>query len=365
MQNALSFLENMPDTFDVAIVARAGSPIVDLCIQKNVPCYTVPQGLFSRLFWEALLSFGLPRRCGVFTFFGPPFIFGWIRLFNVSGFAYSNLLYPEIDFWHWYKGPRRLRVFLTDIYRRFVISKANALVFETCTLKHRADSCGWLNHSRHYVVRMAASSLVAKENVSDKIRLHYLNMFSRHSIDINWHSYVLFLASDNPNKRLHLLPYLLAESKRKDYKFVLTLDPRCKYLKTIQTLAFKLNVSDRIVNVGVVDYRDVSSLISCVDAMANLAQLESFSNNFIEAWKMRVPLVVTDSDWARDACGEAAAYVDPEKSRLAISSVEAVLFDPNVREDLVSAGDQMLASYPTANEKSVAYLDLLNNMVKE
>jgi len=99
--------------------------------------------------------------------------------------------------------------------------------------------------------------------------------------------------------------------------------------------------------------------------MANLAQLESFSNNFIEAWKMRVPLVVTDSDWARDACGEAAAYVDPEKSRLAISSVEAVLFDPNVREDLVSAGDQMLASYPTANEKSVAYLDLLNNMVKE
>jgi hypothetical protein len=43
----------------------------------------------------------------------------------------------------------------------------------------------------------------------------------------------------------------------------------------------------------------------------NLSDLESFSNNYMEAWKANVPLLVSDRDFARGICGESAIYCEP------------------------------------------------------
>jgi len=62
---------------------------------------------------------------------------------------------------------------------------------------------------------------------------------------------------------------------------------------------------------GAVASRDIQSLYDEAHVLVNLSDLESFSNNYMEAWKANVPLLVSDRDFAREICGESAIYCEP------------------------------------------------------
>ncbi|OGJ86668.1 MAG: hypothetical protein A2268_13255 [Candidatus Raymondbacteria bacterium RifOxyA12_full_50_37] len=356
LQNSLSFLKvllssDKKDNF--IIIVRKETEIYDLCILSDCDCVAVRNNMISRLFFEIQCRKRYEYGQVCFTLFGPPMLSSKNYLINILGFAYSNLLYPEIHFWARLSIVKRWRKELVDMARRWLVTQGDYWILETQVLKDRAVRIGF-PEQRVGIVRMSPSKLISFKNVRAGI-------VDRYKKQLPLSFKFLFLCGAHPNKRLHLLP-ALAKSLSKiesNFVFVTTFPEGNEYGNKVLKNADRLKVNGRIVNIGPVLAEDVASLIQCVDAMCNFSVLESFSNNFVEAWKMKKPLIVTDADWSRDACGDSALYVDPENILECCGKLQDLIRQDEIAEKLVKKGEVCLSQYPTPEEKNIKYYNYI------
>jgi glycosyltransferase involved in cell wall biosynthesis len=169
----------------------------------------------------------------------------------------------------------------------------------------------------------------------------------------------LFFAGAQRNKRISALPEIAAElSKRgeSDFVFVTTMPEEHEHTIEVIEKFRSLGMEKHHCNLGPVPPPQASSLIHCMDAMCTFSRLESFSNNFIEAWRMGKPLLATDADWAQDSCGDAAIYLDPDNAAEAADRIANMMNSEQIRETIVAEGTKQLSKYPTAAEKVQQYL---------
>jgi glycosyltransferase involved in cell wall biosynthesis len=178
---------------------------------------------------------------------------------------------------------------------------------------------------------------------------------------------VLLLSVYNPNKNFELLPRIaqvLQHSGRDETVFVVTLPPAAPQLDALMKLAAGLGVADRLYNVGPVPQAGCAELYRVCDAVILPSQLESFSNTIAESWAMGRPLLISDLPWARSLCGPGALYFrydDPQDAAARILELRA---DAGKRKQSVAAGYAQLASYPTAEQRFLQYLEILERYAK-
>lgn len=358
-QNSLSFLDTLAAHEEmksgcIALV-RSGSELQDLCCRHEIEHLSFQSRNLSRLVFELRCRKRFARGQTCFTIFGPPLISSQGYFLNVNGCAYSNLFYPEIPFWSNLPTAARFIQEWVDVYRRHWTAKADYWIFETAALKKRAiELCGF-PESRIGVVRMAPSSLVAPDKVNAEVAVDY-----DRRIPTGFR--LLFLADAQPNKRIGSLPAIasvIRQRGEKDFVFVTTFSERNRHTREVIARFRDLGVEMHLCNLGPVMPSRVSSLIHCVNAMGTFSRLESFSNNFIEAWRMKKPLVVTDADWARDSCGTAALYVNPENASETAEHLMNLMHSNTMAETLINEGDHQLAGYPTPAMKLIQYFQCM------
>lgn len=102
-----------------------------------------------------------------------------------------------------------------------------------------------------------------------------------------------------------------------------------------------------------------------VDVILLLSELESFSNNVLEAFSSRTPLVISDRDWARASCGNGALYVDPhDPDDVARALAQAV--NDEVSKRLADNGEAMLtAHYKHAEARLEDVLEFIDVVVRD
>jgi glycosyltransferase involved in cell wall biosynthesis len=272
-------------------------------------------------------------------------------LLNINGNAYSNLFYPEVNFWSDLPVGHRMLAEATDWLRRRYTSKADYWIFETEVLRTRAIKLCGFPEDRVAVVPMAVSRLVSPEKVCRATK-------SEFELGLKPGFKFLFLNGAIPNKRIHVLPLLAMEmllSGTRDFVFITTMNPEAWYTRDIIARFRAIKLEQHFQNVGPVAPDRVASLIACADAMCTFSRLESFSNNFVEAWTMQVPLVATSSDWAKAACGRSALYVNPENFQECALALGRLMQDADIGKSLVQEGKLQLKRYPTAQEKTRLY----------
>lgn len=361
-QNSISFLKTLLDlNYDfinsVAIVYK-NSGIHEICKSNGIKCHAVKKSLFSKILFE-VLSFRLLNKGDiVFSIFGPPLLFSEKKTLNVGGMAISNVLYEDIDFWSYLPFFKKIIKRIKDRYRVLRYSGLDVWIFETDILKKRAISQLSFPAERCFVVKMSPSVLVSPDNVKQSCLTSDIREFGvKHKF--------LFLSSAHPNKRLHVLPEL-AKSLRSlglDFVFIFTAQPN-DYLSKVFNHAKRLGVLECFHNVGQVSAKEVASVVSCCDYMCTFSVLESFSNNFVEAWIMKKPLFVTDADWSRDSCRQGAIYLQFDE----IDSTAAVLYEAvnssDVLETAVKNGENLLDEYPSAITKTNNYLRVIERSME-
>ena len=320
-------------------------------LEKQLRVLSVKGGLFNRLKFELTAKSYFKKNEVCFTFFGPPILSLIGFTHNINGFAYSNLLYPEIEFWWFQSRIKRIRSHLIDWYRKYSMSFANEIIYETEVLRNRALFDFRLKNVKSHVVKMSTSSLVGPDKVDPlDNKFHQLTKINGFKL--------LFLAGAQPNKRIkEFLKILVALNQQSDSGFyiILTMSIDENYYKLIMECATNLGVGEFIINLGTVKPHDVSTLIHHCDSMMNFALLESFSNNFIEAWCMQKPLIVSDSDWARECCGNGALYVDINDVAEGANKIFQLLMNPKTQ---IENGTLQLSLYPTTSEKNLNYLNI-------
>ncbi|NQT17522.1 MAG: glycosyltransferase [Planctomycetes bacterium] len=352
LQNAMSFTRTLADARDrkprCSALVRSGSPLEALCREYDIPCTSVRGSLLGRAVFECRCRSSLPSGEVCFTLFGPIIARSSGHLLNVNGCAYSNLFYPEIPYRS--KLAQRTHGWI-DRCRRYFTKQADYWIFETEVLRARAvELCGF-PRERTGVVRMAPGAWVALEHVDEQV----LAQFDRR---IPTGFRFLLLSGAFWNKRIHVVPKIAQRLEvigAGDYCFITTLPESDPYTLQVQKRFRRLGLEKRLCNLGPIPPQQVSSLIQAVDVMCTFSLLESFSNNFVEAWRMERPLVVTDADWARGSCGEAALYLDPSDAAAAAEALCGVTTSERLRNELVKQGQQQLARFPSAREKLDSY----------
>ena len=103
-------------------------------------------------------------------------------------------------------------------------------------------------------------------------------------------------------------------------------------------------LEERIVNLGPLRQDELAVAYFACDALLHPTLLESFSSAYLEAMHFGLPIATSDLDFAREVCGDAAAYFDPWHAAAIKDALLALRDQPALRAELVRLGRARLAS---------------------
>jgi len=361
-QNSLSFVETLIvlgfDFSNVTFFVFIGSELETICKENNISYKAISNSVLSKYRFELLARTFVNKGDVVFSLFGPPMLGMDDRSINIGGMAISNVFHKEVDFWGYLGKKSKAIKVIKDIYRKYRYRQLDYWIFETELLKDKAIHEFKFPAKRTEVIKMTPSILVSPSHVSEIcIEDKYKNISTVNRF--------LFLCGAHPNKRLHVLPELAKylDEKGVEFSFIFTLVEN-SYYSDVLALARKLGVEKYFNNIGPVKPAEVASVINEVNFVCTFSLLESFSNNFVEAWAMSKPLLVTSKDWAKESCKQAALYVNVDKQSELNQQVYSVINNLKAQQYAVECGAAQLAVHPSAEEKAEKYIAAIHKVIK-
>ena len=284
----------------VAENSAIGKKVIEMTKDR---CIIVHQNPILRIFQEKTIVMNYIIRNNidiVYTVFGYG-CFG--RVIQVSGIADSNLFYPEIDFWCEYSGYKKAIKKLIDSYRMHGYLHAKGLIFENANMMERYISV----YERRNMVIYIKPSIAVQDKHVEMIDIKMKDRLLRD----DGHIKGLFLCGWQHNKGIMKIPGITYTMKEYGMYFepILTAPiDQSQLHKEFVSECERYGVLDNVSIIGQVNKKSLPALYESVDFVFLLSKLESFSNNILEAWYYKKPLVISDYDWARSICGEAAIY---------------------------------------------------------
>jgi glycosyltransferase involved in cell wall biosynthesis len=262
--------------------------------------------------------------------------------------VYSNLYFPEINFWN--KKPRITywKKILIDKVRLFGTLRADGLIFENKAMLERSASLFDFPPSRAVYIRPSRVSRPATQD--------------SHIFDASADFRVLYLSSWYRNKNIDILPLVALRLMNDDVivKFVLTVDKsNSEVSQLIVKKSEELNVAHMFELLGTVHPSDVPALIESVDSMILLSTLECFSSNVVEAWSFGKPLIISKREWALSECSDAALYVEPTDPDEIAAAITQLVRNFGICDQLVSRGYQILGNFNTPDSKAIEQIAFL------
>lgn len=281
----------------------------------------------------------------IYSYFGFSFNISGVR--QVSGSADSNLYFPEIDFWRDYKGIDRIKKYIIDWYRILGLKLSDGVVFENPALEVRGKKL--FNLRNTITINPSISCDFPWANFEYEKKTKYVGLFL-----CGWHL----------NKNVLMIPSLVrcARDCGLDFSVVITAKPSGDVYKKFLALAEENNVINYIDVCGPIVKDNLRGLYSGVDFVFLMSKLESFSNNIIEAWYFKKPLVVSDEEWSRSICGDSAIYVNRDSAADVVKSIIDAI-DDGVIDKIVDAGARRINDYPTIEERIRLEIDFLERII--
>lgn len=300
----------------------------------------LPQNPFLRILFEATYCRFWIKKFNVdvvYSYFGYSFLS--LNTKQISGSADSNLYYPEIDFWSDCSGIRLLMKKLIDWYRVFGLRRSSHVVFENNDMLERSKS----------MYNFKSVSFIKPSIAVDK---KIKNVQCRELNDKNLSC--LFLCGWHANKNVILIPRIIKAFRDIGINihvyFSASYD-NSKISKEFEKLVLELGVQDSVIMIGTQRKEQLPDLFNKVDFVFLLSKLESFSNNIIESWFFKRPLVISDETWSRSICKDAAIYVDRESPEKIANEIFDFINNPERQRLLHAAADAELSTYPSIAER--------------
>jgi len=318
-----------------------------LSSNSNIKYFTVPKIPIQRMLFEFLFGFFLIKKLKIdviYTIFG----LGLYprNVFQVIGSADSNLFFPEIDFWEGFNKFGRLQKKLIDKYRIFGLKRASAVIFENESMLERAK-------------------ILFKIKKAVFIKPSFIDVFNKSEIIIDSDTMAakgLFFCGWQKNKNYLIVPRLAYELKKRkiNYQFIITAnkDFSTNHLEFSHLLK-KYDVENMVAIIGEIRKEEISSLYGQVSHVFLLSKLESFSNNILECWYFKKPLIISDEIWSNSICKDAAFYVNRNNVGQICNVIEMLLLQPDVVSAKILSGIMEFGTYPLIHQKIKQELDFI------
>lgn len=271
--------------------------------------------------------------------------------------VYGNLYYPEINFWEGNSKFGLLKKSLIDRYRLKGTLRADGIIVENESILERAKSLFKIPENR---ISYILPSIREFDETEKSEKFEFLKSINEPK--------VLFLSSFHLNKNIQILPLVAQVLKRnKVYvKFVLSLEESDEEVKKyICDKSKELQVDEFFEYIGKVEAKYVHQVIKLIDYMILLSKLESFSNNVLEAFYFKKPLLISDEEWARAACKNSALYVNRNSPEDIAKKIQNLSSDLPLGKELIGNGTKRLRDFNTPKSKVKKEIEFLEYIYEQ
>ncbi|XNJ81443.1 glycosyltransferase [Vibrio cyclitrophicus] len=340
-QLALNFLNYIQKTdINFCILVSDKFPYIDR-IDNDKDVIISPSSYYCRFLFENFnLKSVLKSRniTHIYTFFGPglPSFKGIKQVVSV---AYPIICNDESPYWTYISKTEYIKKKALNFLRKRRLSNADFLLFETEIMQQRCTNVLGFNLEKTRVIPPSPTS------------------FLKPSVEIRRNETVKFLllsgldSHKNIWRLIEVLP--LIKSKGLNVKFVISCNEvefKNKFSGYINGISEGL-VDDYFDFIGNISSDQIQSVYDTVDVMLNISDLESFSNNYMEAWRAKKPILASDTDFARSICGGSAIYTNPHN--LDDLSYKIAMFACSISdmEAMIRIGEEKLDLLPTLDER--------------
>lgn len=108
--------------------------------------------------------------------------------------------------------------------------------------------------------------------------------------------------------------------------------------ESARKLVKTLGVSDMVVELGPIPYRQLHQLYACADAYVTPAYAETFAHPLVEAMASGVPVIASDIPVHREICAEAAVYFPKFSPQALAENVSRIASSPETMNRMAAAG---------------------------
>jgi glycosyltransferase involved in cell wall biosynthesis len=231
----------------------------------------------------------------------------------------SFAAHPE--WFSWREGLRR------RILTRLSARKAARVITDTEFSRREITRLLGISASGVDVIYLGASALEHSTSVREPIVLYVGSLFTRRHIPELIEGFRR-LAARIPDARLEIVG-----------------DNRSNPRTDVAGLIAATDVADRMHWRSYISDAELAALYSRASAFAFLSDYEGFGLTPIEAMAGGIPIVVLDTEIAREVYGDAALYVARPDPDLIATALEKVLSNTNERIGLLGAGARQLQRY--------------------
>ncbi len=308
--------------------------------KKFAGVFVSPNSFRKRFIFEYVHLQNLIRSNKIrhlFTFFGA----GLPHAKNVRSIvtvAYPIICYPESPYWHYVAKKEQLYVQCLNILRRHRLSSASEIIVETTVMQARLARTIKFPAKQICVIPPAPSQYVEAMKLQRTLPSRRF----------------LFISGNDSHKNLWRLPaiaqYMLKLGAR-EFRFLLTTS-REAYLTSLRRFGIREDhIDTHFIFLGPIPPQRIMEAYRQAEVVVSLSDLESFSNNYMEAWTARLPLVVSDRDFSRNICKDSAVYVDPHRPEEVAKQFCLLAQDPDLQDMLVKVGIERLSMLPSQKER--------------
>lgn len=354
--NFLNFMQDYPDDVEKVflLIPELGplSQHIDKSRYDGVLVY--PNSYWKRKLFEltTLRQFVAENGINVFyTFFGSgiPAPEGVRSIVSV---AYPIICYPESAYWKFLPlKPKLINKFLNEL-RCKRIRMADKVIAETQVMADRLVKHSGIQSNRIEISPPSPSAFLENRHYQPKQDSFYPNF--------------LLLGGLDRHKNIWRLPALaeaLESQGLMEFAFLISATrdafnsayPECQSNESILDRHFKF--------LGVIPSQDIQSVYERADFLINLSDLESFSNNYMEAWKSALPLICSNNDFARHICKKSAIYVNPHDPASAAEMIINLLKNKEQQREMVASGKIYLSELPTLEEKFAQTMRIIREAI--
>ncbi|MBR6340246.1 MAG: glycosyltransferase [Alloprevotella sp.] len=312
--------------------------------------YNMPSDWRSLLFGRNLFLDELVSKEHIYTvitIFGPS---RWRpRVRHLLGFARAQLLLPESPYWtkQEVKKNWKLKLKLKLLKRQFD-KDSEEYYTESPFISERLMNL--YSNKRVYTISNTCNQVFSSPQLWDKNLV--LPQFSGFRL--------LTIAANYPHKNLEIIPAVIDVLKLSypDFKFqfVLSIDKDESWSNKVYSERY----DKHILFIGKVSVSQCPFLYKQCDAMFLPTLLECFSANYVEAMKMRKPILTSDLGFARGICGEAAVYFNPISAKDIAEKIYLLASNSKFQENLVEKGGQQEKIFDTPEQRVKKMIDILS-----
>jgi len=304
----------------------------------NIPAYHNPSQYAPRIRFERnqlpkIYSSHQIER--IYTFFGPGLPHPK-EIISYVGVAYPIICNPDSQYWKYLATRSCVRQKVINKFRVNRLKKyANHIIAETPIMAERLKKyCGLKNV---HIVSPAPSEYLKYSERSTDSPPHDVNRIG-------------LLSGIDQHKNLWRLPAIAYEMLRDgttDFEFVISISEKVGE----KLLEGYPQVRDYFNFVGNISPKKIESFYTNIDTMMNISDLESYSNNYMEAWTMKKPIIASDRDFSHGILSGSGYYVDPHAIGDTAKKIIHFISEKSIHAEMIQAGAEKLAQLPTQEER--------------